>query len=95
MKIYISGKMNGDDNFKEKFDIAEKHCIENNWKEIINPANLTRPSNWSTALKRDLKILNECGAIYMIKDWKESKGATLEHWYAKRYGLIIVYESIL
>jgi hypothetical protein len=92
MKIYISGKMNGDDNFKVKFDIAEGDCIKAGF-EVINPANLPRPETWKIALKRDLKILSECDAIYMLSDWEYSKGARLEHWYAKRYNLEIYYEK--
>ena len=101
MKIYISGKMNGDSNFKEKFDYAEKFCwlnrislkIYEEYTEVINPAKLVRLPTWKESLRRDLKILNDCNAIFMIKGWEDSKGATLEHWYAKRRGLLIIYEK--
>ena len=92
-KIYISGKMNGDPDFKEKFEFAEKKCIMmDNWHEIINPARLVRLPTWKESLKRDLKILNYCNAIFMIKGWEDSRGAILEHWYAKRLGLLIIYD---
>lgn len=95
MRIYISGKMNGDPNFKEKFDYAEKFCIVScEFTEVINPASLVRLPTWKESLKRDLKILNDCDAIFMLKNWKESKGAILEHWYAKRLGLKIFYQNI-
>jgi len=94
MRLYLSGKMNGDTDFKDKFECAERQCIMmDNWSEIINPAKLVRLPTWKESLKRDLKILNYCNAIFMIKGWKDSKGATLEHWYAKRRGLLIIYEK--
>ena len=92
-KIYISGKMNGDSNFSLKFDYAEKYCITSvDFTDIINPASLVRLPTWKESLKRDLKILNDCDAIFMIKGWEDSRGATLEHWYAKRLGLEIFYQ---
>jgi len=91
MKIYIAGKINGDENYLEKFKNSENHCIVNGW-ETINPASFPR-LGWKESMRRDLKLLNDCQAIYMINDWKDSKGATLEHWYAKRYELIIIYEN--
>ena len=74
----------------EKFKNAENHCIDAGWK-VINPASLSR-LGWKESLRRDLKILYNCDAIYMINDWKNSRGAKFEHWFAKRYNLIVAYE---
>lgn len=102
MKIYISGKITGDPNYKEKFKKAVHFLIENKddffplEKEsfIINPAELQLPENasWSDYMKIDIKTLLDCDAIYMLKDWKESEGAKLEHHIADKMNIKIFYQ---
>lgn len=48
---------------------------------------------YSWMLLWDLHNLALCEAIYMLKDWKDSPGATAEHAYAKACGKIIFYEE--
>ena len=48
---------------------------------------------YSWMLLWDLHYLALCEAIYMLKDWKDSPGATAEHAYAKACGKIIFYEE--
>ncbi len=37
--------------------------------------------------------INDCTRCHEYDNWKESKGATFEHWYAKRLGLLIIYQK--
>lgn len=37
--------------------------------------------------------LLECDAIYLLKDWQQSEGATLEATIAKSLGMEIIYEQ--
>lgn len=37
--------------------------------------------------------LMECDAIYMLKDWKQSRGARLEHFIALKLGMRIIKEK--
>lgn len=53
-KLYISGSITGDLNFKQ--------------------------------------ILNQCDAIFMLPDWKDSKGACVEHETAIKMNIPIFYE---
>jgi hypothetical protein len=43
-------------------------------------------------LEIDFAFLRKCDAIYMLKDWEQSKGAVREHELAKELGLKIIYE---
>lgn len=43
---------------------------------------------------RDLDALATCDAIYMLKGWEQSKGATAEHAVAQWRGLTIFYPEI-
>ena len=39
------------------------------------------------------KIIEHVDIVYMLKDWKNSNGAKIEHDYAKSLGKKIVYEG--
>jgi len=41
----------------------------------------------------DISALLECEAIYMVKDWGQSKGARLEYAIAKELGLYILFDG--
>lgn len=45
---------------------------------------------WENWLQIDLEILKRCDAIFMIHDWKKSKGACLEHEKATEWGMPIL-----
>lgn len=44
-------------------------------------------------VRGDLEILSRCDAIYMLQNWRLSKGAVMEHAEAKRLGLEVMYED--
>jgi hypothetical protein len=44
------------------------------------------------AIWRDVEAIMECDAIYMLRGWEESKGATAEHALAKWMGNEVIYE---
>lgn len=48
---------------------------------------------WRDFLKSDIPFLLKCDVIYMLLDWKTSRGARLEHWLAKRYHKQVIYEA--
>jgi len=50
-------------------------------------------SNYWKWLKGDLEIISRCDAIYMLNNYKESKGALIELKEAKKLGLEIIYEQ--
>ncbi len=43
----------------------------------------------SVAMGRCVELLMTCEAIYLDRGWQSSKGCTVEHYVAKRYGLEI------
>ena len=95
MTIYISGKITGDPNYKEKFERVENTLEELNWvHKIINPAKLELPegATWEDYMKQDIPFITISDAIFMMKGWRRSKGARLEHYLAKKLGLLIIYE---
>nr|DAE10954.1 MAG TPA: protein of unknown function (DUF1937) [Siphoviridae sp. ctPsO101]DAH31935.1 MAG TPA: protein of unknown function DUF1937 [Caudoviricetes sp.] len=92
MNIYISGPIEGVDNYREKFERA-KRIIEKGENKVINPAGLdlyglTREQ----ILNLDLVLLNLCDTIYMLKGWESSCGANREFGYALAKGMDIMFE---
>lgn len=93
MNIYISGPIEGVDNYREKFERA-KRIIEKGGHRVINPAaldlyGLTREQMLSV----DLLLLSLCDTIYMLKGWEQSCGANREYGYALAKGMDIMFES--
>lgn len=95
MTIYISGQITGNENYICDFINAELYLKkEYKGSTIINPIELTKASSedWEYYMRIDLRELLNCNAIYMLKGWEQSRGATLEHTIAEALGMNIIYE---
>lgn len=92
MKIYIAGKINGLKNYREVFKKAEGKLIAEG-NVVMNPAVLGEGFEYKTYMPICLDMLEACEVVYMLSNWKDSKGARLEHDYAKLQGKQIIYES--
>lgn len=95
-KVYISGKITGDDNYIDKFVEAEERLRKQGY-ETINPAavnmNLPESTTWEEYMSVSIALLDMCDAIYMLKDWKDSRGACLEYGYALAKKLKVIWEE--
>lgn len=92
-KLYISGKMNGLDNYHELFNKAEDEYSKKGYK-VINPARFEHiEGKWSDFMLHDLHVLDKCDSILMLNNWKESNGAQVEYWFAQGKGLKIIYQE--
>lgn len=92
--IYICGPMTDipDWNFPA-FNSAAEDLRADGW-EVINPADIPGDqTDWTQCMKNDIKHLLDCGAVYMLMGWENSKGASLEHHIASELGLELYYEE--
>lgn len=100
MKIYISGKIGDisdpvdEQSAIEKFASAQD-LLESLGLEVENPLNNGLPHNapWIRHLGRDLEILDGCDGIFMLRDWKMSRGAGHEFDFANRENKIVMFEA--
>ena len=97
MKIYISGAITSNPNYKDDFERAEDYLQKEYPKaEIINPALVNRFLPKSTTheeyMRMSFCMLDMADAIYMIKNWKTSCGASQEYGYALAKDKIILFE---
>lgn len=97
MKIYISGSISNNPNYKEDFERAEDY-LNNKFPgiEIINPALvnsfLPKSTTHEEYMKMSFCMLDMADAIYMIKGWKKSCGACQEYGYSLAKDKIILFE---
>ena len=92
-KIYISGPMEGVENYEENFRKAEEDFTEAGYK-VVNPANIdVTGMSREEILKKDIRLLWECDGIYMLKGWQQSRGANREYGVALGRGMPIMHEE--
>nr|DAF85425.1 MAG TPA: Nucleoside 2-deoxyribosyltransferase [Siphoviridae sp. ctzm5103] len=92
-KIYISGKITNNANYKADFEAAEL-ALKIAGFQPVNPAEEHLPdgATWADYMRHDIKLLCDCDAIYMLNGWRESAGAKIEHKLARDLGIEIIYE---
>lgn len=97
MKLaYISGPITGrtETVYVSAFAKAKEKLKQAGY-EPVNPLELPHlhDKSWTSYMGEDIKELLQCQAIYMLPDWKESKGARIEHAIACELGMEIIYST--
>ena len=96
MKIYLSGKISGlpYSEVQERFDGAEALLTELGF-DVVNPLKngLDKDESWERHICKDIAMLLPCDAIYMMDNWVDSTGASIEYDVAMRTGKDIWFES--
>lgn len=81
VKVYLAGPMTGlpDYNYPAFFQAAE--LLRERGLIVENPAEHAQrkpQSSWEGYMRQAIKILMDCDEIYLLPDWKHSKGALIE-----------------
>lgn len=90
-KVYLSGQITGNKNYKGLFMFAEKLVKFGNASEVFNPATrIPERLDYKSAMKRCVAGLVECRTIIMLPNAYMSKRANLEKKVALSCGLDVV-----
>lgn len=92
MKIYIAGKITGAPNYKEKFAIAAT-SLELQGHIVLNPAELPEGMRPADYMRISFAMIDAAHAVYLLKNWEDSRGATIERDYAVYTGKAIFTEK--
>lgn len=87
MKIYISGKISGlpINEVISTFRSAEAKIRKFNLTPVSPLDNgLPFEAQWSDQMGKDIAMLLRCDAIYMLPNWRDSEGATIEYLIARQ-----------
>lgn len=93
-KIYISGAISNDPDYKAKFAKAQE-MLEQCGFDVISPAERVKVSpekDYTDYLSEALFHMLQADELYMLKGWSQSTGAKIELKLAKRLGKKIRYE---
>lgn len=94
-KIYLSGKITGlpYEEALKKFNLAE-NIAKTISLEVVNPMTIehNHDLSWESYMKQDLKAMLDCDSIYMLSNWEDSKGATIERDLAIKLNLSVYHE---
>ena len=76
-----------------KFGLAQQQLQDKGFK-VVNPLEVVNDWKmpWDQAMELCIAALSKCDSIYMLSDWKKSKGAQLEHEYAELNEIEIEYQ---
>lgn len=93
-KVYISGAITGVDNYEELFKNAEDELKAKGY-DVVNPVTIEQnhDNTWNSFMRVDLKAMLDCDAIYMLSNYKTSRGANIELNLAKELDFEVIYED--
>lgn len=83
-KIYIAGKISGlpYETAKRNFRNAKRYLLLNHTDcKVVNPMEMPKPCEnptWSDWMRVCVAELSDCDYIYMLPNWRRSRGAWVE-----------------
>lgn len=93
-RYYIAGRMANEPGYVQKF-LAAQDEVRLLGHEPIDPCTIHDGccQSWSEFMHHDLRTMLDCDGIYALRDWRGSKGATIEIQLALRLGKEVIYQE--
>lgn len=94
-RIYVAGPMSGLHEMNFPAFHAASAQLRAIGHDVINPAEICTDTTmtWHECMRADIAQLVTCDAIYLLPNWCNSKGATLEHHIVERLGMDVYFAT--
>jgi hypothetical protein len=94
-KCYISGQISGIEDIAESIFESAEEVVSKLGYIPINPMKIehNHDKSWESYMKVDIFELMKCDVIYVLRNWRNSKGATIEVNLAKDLGINIIFQK--
>lgn len=92
-KIFISGQISGlDYNVAKWYFNNTEVMLEGLGYDVVNPTKLCDSNwHWLRCMYICIVALADCDAVYFLPNYKHSKGARVEMFFAKLFGKSIIF----
>ena len=91
-KVYISGKITGNQHYKRDFKKAKKLFPKKDFS-ILMPTYLDCILDYEDYMKIDFAMISVCDYILVLNNYKDSPGALREIDHAIKNGVRVVFEN--
>lgn len=105
--VYVAGRITAPTRWKEYQNVRHAEtvmirlmrkgysviCPHKNTENLAGSLRRDREEDFEQWIEADLEMLKRCDTIYMLKGWKQSRGAKIEHKFAKDNNIEIWYEE--
>lgn len=92
MKVFISGRITGIDDYKEKFERAARQ-IEARGHTVLNPAVLPDGMEPKDYMRICLAMIDTADVVFLLPNYWNSPGAQLEVQYCEYTGKDVMFLS--
>jgi hypothetical protein len=89
-KVYLCGKITGDDDYRSKFFEAEKKLFEAGFYPVNPAAVVPHDTEWEAAMRLAISLMLQCDGVALLPDWEQSRGAKIEKQLAGDLGLLVM-----
>jgi nucleoside 2-deoxyribosyltransferase len=87
MRVYIAGPMTGLPDFNYPAFHAEAARLRELGYRVSNPAENQAQVNWQYYMRAAIRMMLLCDAVALLPNWKQSRGALIEHGIAIALGI--------
>jgi hypothetical protein len=88
-KLYLCGRITGDDNYRAKFLEAENKLYEAGFYPVNPAACVPANTEWHHAMRMAISLMLRCDGVALLPDWKQSRGAKIEARLARDLGMAV------
>ncbi|AOY93813.1 hypothetical protein BKK79_19910 [Cupriavidus sp. USMAA2-4] len=95
-RIYIAGPMTGMPDLNFPAFHAAAGALRGEGYDVVNPAeiNADPAAGWLECMRKDIRELVTCEAIYLLPGWEGSRGARLEARIAEGLGFQMIFAEV-